>query len=397
MTEPVEALRTLVDAPPSPPEPVAELHRRVEARQRRRRRRRAVLAAVAAVLAVMAVVPLLDRPSDPTTRVLAGPGPSSERIPAPESPSTTAPLEFVAGQPISSRIDFTVPAGWQTLLAVADRMVVATRPLSDADRTLAELARNDTAFTAFPADGVVVVVGNDPVEPKYLLAQDGSTVGPGPPFGLGPEKVLAGGVRVRRGDVPQSGVKIASYAGPSAPAARVAEAETIAAGIRLVRTGDPSVRPPPPPDGSRPGLPMGTLPVPEDGLPEVARAAASGSTVVLVAGRDCAYLRWVDAQRSLPSYQPLAGACGTRQRGTTIEAFGSPVMLRRAPGTVDSMAVIFRAGPDVDQVSVRLADGRRLPGVIGAEGWGVAVGEGRIVSITGVATGGRSLGETFVG
>jgi hypothetical protein len=386
LTEPVEALRTLVAVPPSPAEPVEKLRHRVEVRRRRRTKRRLVLAGLAAVVVVAGMASLVNRPSDSATAVVAGPG-----------PTTTAPLEFVAGQPLGSRIEFTVPAGWDTLLAVADRMIVATRPLAKEDRALAELARDDVAFAAFPPDGVVVVVGNDPVEPKYVMAQDGSMVGPGPAYALGPEKVLPAGVRVRRGDVPQSGVKIAAYAGPSAPAARLAEAETIAASIRLVRTGDPSVRPPPPPVGSRPGLPSGTLPVPEDGLPEVARAAASGSTVVLAAGQDCAYLRWVDAQRFLPGYQPLAGTCGKRPRGTTIETFGSPVPLRRAPGTADSMAVIFRAGTDVRQVSVRLADGRSVQGAVGTDGWGVVAAEGRIVSITGFDGAGRTVGETFVG
>ena len=392
MTEPAERLRTLIDAPPWPPAPVDELRRRVEVRRRRRHRRRAALAGLAAVVAVATVVPLLDRPSDAPTTVVAGPDPAAET-----TTSTTVRLEFVAGQPIRYRIDFQVPPGWQTLFAAGDRMVVATRPLSDSDRTLALLARNDTAFTSFPPDGVVVVVGHDPVEAKYLLAADGSMVGPGPAYDLGPEKVLSGGVRVRRGDVPQSGVKIAAYAGPSAPAARAAEAETIAKGLRLVASGDPSVRPPPPPEGSRPGLPAGTLPVPEAGLPEVARAAASGSTVVLVAGQDCAYLRWVDAQPSLQGYQPLAGACGKRPAGTAIETFGAPVRVMRGPGSVENTVVIFRAGPGVARLTARLADGRMVPASIGTDGWGLVASDGRVVALSGVDTQGRSIPETLTG
>ena len=244
MTEPADGLRTLVDLPASLPEPVEDLRRRVAVRRRRRALGRAAFGAAGAAVAVaaaMAMAPLLDRSPDGLTQVVAGPD---------TAPTTTSPgtLEFVAGQPIRNRLDVTVPSGWETLFALGDRVVLATRQLSESDRALALLARNDVAFSsAFPVDAVVVVVGGGPVEAKYTTGADGAMVAPGPAYALGPERVLAGGVRVRRGDVPQSGVKIAAYAGPSAPATRLAEAETIAAGLRLVKTGDPSVRPPPPP------------------------------------------------------------------------------------------------------------------------------------------------------
>lgn len=360
-----------------------------------------VWASLAGVAAVVAAIPLVDRPSGEPVRVVAGPDTTVPGValtsPAADPTSTTVPIEFVAGRPISYRIAFTAPPGWQTLFSAADHMVVATRPLTDADRALALLARNDSSFSAFPADGVVVVVGNDPLEAKGTMAPDGTMVLPGPAYGLGPEKVLAGGIRVRRGDVPQSGVKIASYAGPSAPADRLREAEAIASGLRLVRTGDPSVRPEPPPPGSRPGLPTGTLPVPESGLPEVARTSASGSTLVLVAGQDCAYLRWADAQTSLPGYQPLAGGCGTRPSGTVIETFGQPVLVMRGPGTQPSTVVIFRTGPNLARFSARLADGRTVNASIGIDGWGLVASDGRIVGVSGVDTQGRAVAETLVG
>jgi hypothetical protein len=137
--------------------------------------------------------------------------------------------------------------------------------------------------------------------------------------------------------------------------------------------------------------------VPERGLPEVARASASGSTLVLVAGQNCSYLRWVDAQTTLPGYQPLAGACGTRPAGTTIEALGSPVLVMRGPGTAPSTVVIFRSGTGVARFSARLADGRTVPASIGADGWGVVASDGRIVAVGGVDTQGRSVPETLVG
>ncbi len=340
------------------------------------------------------VVALTDRSADAPTQLATGTEPAST---AP-GPATTLALEFIAGQPIGTRLDVTVPPGWTKLFAAGERLVVSTRPLSDADRTLALLARNDAAFSSgFPADAVVVVVGGDPVEAKYTTGPDGSQVAPGPAYALGPERVLAGGVRVRRGDVPQSIVKIASYAGPKAPASRLAEAEVIAGGLRLVRTGDPSVHPSPPPPGSRPGLPAGTLPVPETGLPEVARAAASGSTLVLVAGHDCAYLRWVDAQRELPGYQPLAGGCATRQPGTMIETLGQPVPVMRGPGSAPATVVMFRAGTGVARLTARLADGRTVPATTGADGWGLVATEGRVVGLTAIDPQGRSAPEQLVG
>jgi hypothetical protein len=354
------------------------------------------LATAAVVAAGVAAVPLLNRPSDRVQQVVAGPESTVVTTPAEPTP-TTIRREFVAGQPITYRIDVTVPPGWQTLFSRGDHLVVATRPLSDSDRELALLARKDAAFIAFPADGVVVVVGNDPVEPKATLAPDGTVIGPGPAYALGPEQVLAGGVRARRGDVPQSGVKIASYAGRSAPADRLREAETIAAGLRLVMTGDPAVRPDPPPPGSRPGLPAGTLPVPESGLPEVARTAASGSTLVLVAGQDCAYLRWVDAQTSLPSYQPLAGGCAKRPAGTAIETFGQPVLVMRGPDSQPSTVVLMRTGTSVARVTARLADGGTVPASIGLDGWALVASTGRVVAVSGVDVQGRAIPETMVG
>ena len=141
MTEPADGLRTLVDLPALSPEPVEELRRRVGVRRRRRNRGRAALGALAAGVVAIGAVPLLDRSTGTRTQVVAGPGLASP------SPPTTAGHEFVAGQQLGTRLEVTVPPGWQTLLAAGERIVLATRPLSDADRALAELARNDVAFS----------------------------------------------------------------------------------------------------------------------------------------------------------------------------------------------------------------------------------------------------------
>jgi hypothetical protein len=360
---------------------------------------------LAGMAAVVVAVPLVNRSSDEPVRVIAGPDTTIAAtvpevvIPAPaaDATSTTVPFEFVAGQPLGTRLDYQVPAGWQKVFAEGERLLLATRPLSESDRALALLARNDAAFASFPADGVVVAVGGDPTEAKGTMAADGNLVLPGPAYGLGPEKALAGGVRVRRGDVPQSIVRIASYAGPSAPANRLAEAEAIAGGLRLVRTGDPAVRPPPPPVGSRPGMPTGPLPVAEAGLPEVARATASGMTLVLVAGQDCAYLRPLDAKPAEPGYQPLGGACGARPTGSTIAAIGQPIPVMGPPGTERSTVTIFRSGPSIARFTARLADGRMVSATIGTDGWAVISGAGTVVAVRGTDIQGRAVPEQLVG
>ena len=390
MTDPADGLRALTVRPSSPPPPVEALHERVEGRRRRRIRQRMVLAGVAAVVATVALVPLVDQRSDRPTQVVAGPDPAA----APTT--TTLAREFTAGVPSGTRLDFQVPEGWTTLFALGDRMLVATRPLTESDQALALLARDDVSFGAFPADGVVVVVGGDPTQAKYQQRADGSTVAPGPAYGLGDERLLAGGVRVRRGDLPQSGVRIASYAGPAAPASRRGEAEDIAAGLRLVRTGDPSVRPPPPPPGSRPGLPQGTLPVPEAGLPEVARFAAGGSTLVLVAGSNCAYLRWVDAQPELPGHQPLTGGCTPRPSGTGMEDLNGALPVIRVPGMTPSTVVMIRIGTQVREVSARLADGATVAATIGVDGWALVAAPGRIVALTGTDAAGQPVPAVLV-
>jgi hypothetical protein len=55
----------------------------------------------------------------------------------------------------------------------------------------------------------------------------------------------------------------------------------------------------------------------------------------------------------------------------------------------------MRVGSDVRTVSARTADGRTFAAVLGADGWGVAVGPGRIVGLTAVDAAGRQV-EAFV-
>jgi hypothetical protein len=71
LTEPLHALRTLVELPASPPPPVEDLRRRAATRSRRRRLSHAAMAGVAVVLAGVAVVPIVDRSSDAPTQVVA--------------------------------------------------------------------------------------------------------------------------------------------------------------------------------------------------------------------------------------------------------------------------------------------------------------------------------------
>ncbi|HEX7277351.1 MAG TPA: hypothetical protein VF244_08250, partial [Acidimicrobiales bacterium] len=172
--------------------------------------------------------------------------------------------------PLPPRIELQLPAGWQTLLADGERLVVATAPLDDRDLYLAVLARDDAAFTAFPPTAAVFVVGGDRLKAKYVgipptavvtetengleivETDPGSAIGPGPALALGPPTVLGGGVTVRLGDLPKSGSWLAAYIGPQAPATALQEAEAMAASVRILPF-DPALIPPPPP-GSRPGF-----------------------------------------------------------------------------------------------------------------------------------------------
>lgn len=125
------------------------------------------------------------------------------------------------------------------------------------------------------------------------------------------------------------------------------------------------------------------------GLPEVARAPASGSTLVLEAGQDCAYLRWADAQ---PGDRPLAGGCGARTPGHFVETFGPPVLV--GDGLT---AAILHGGPSMARFSARLADGRAVDGSLGTDGWAMVVADGRIVGVSGIDRQGLPVPEWIVG
>jgi hypothetical protein len=366
---------------------VDDLRARVAVRKRLRARRRLMAAGVAVAAMAVVVVPLLDRPDDRPTRVVAGPEPAP-------GATTTVPVGFVPGVPVSSRLEYSVPPGWETVFADSHRLVVATRPLSDRDRELALLGRTDAAFTGLPNDAVVVAVGLDSLEARSGTDWDGTSLDP-KPYAVAEQQALPGGIKVRRGVV-ESGVRVTTYAGGAAPSTRLQEADDLAGGIRRVTTGDPSVRPPPPPPGSTVGLPGGPLPVPEQGLPEVARTGAGSTGLVLVAGQDCAYLRRADAQLDLPAHRPEAGACGARPPGTGIAALGQPVLLMGGPGTEWRSAVILRAGPAVRSVSARTADGRSVAATLGEDGWGMAVSTGRLFLLTAFDAAGRPVAEAFV-
>ncbi|MDQ6615646.1 MAG: hypothetical protein M3083_13125 [Actinomycetota bacterium] len=389
MIDQLETLRTLAERPSSPPEPVSELWRRVDARRRGRRRRRTVLAGVVAVAVFAVVVPMLGRAGGRRINVNAGQG-------------ATPTNQGGKGVPSGTRLDFAVPAGWQTLFAQGTEIVVGTTTLSSSDLALALLARDDAAFEAFPANGVVVVVGLDPVQAKYLTTPSGANIGPGPAYDLGPAQTLTGGVQVRRGDIPQSILRIASYAGPRAPADRLQQAQTIAQGLRLVATGDPSVPGPRPPAGSSIAFPSGPLPVPDNGPPVVAAPPTGGMTLTLTAKSDCGYLHVANAQ------QAIAGACLARPAAPTATVAGRAVLLPGLPPSPASSgggsrpktgtptAVMFRVGTGVHAVTARFTDGGSVAAVIGSDGWGLAVGQGRIFALTGTDWTGRSTPPAFV-
>ena len=384
MIDQLETLRRLTEHPPSPPVPVAELRRRVESRRSRRIRGRGAVVSMVVVVVVAVILPLLSRSGARRVSVGAGPTPTTAK-------STGR------GVPYSTRLDYSIPAGWQTLFDRDDRLVVATQALSASDLALALLARSDVVFNTFPTTAVLVVVGFDPLSAKYGTGPDGKVIDPGPANDLGSEQILTGGVQARHGDIPSSILRIASYAGPAAPADRLQEARAIAQGIRLIATGDPSVPGPPPALGSTVGFPTGPLPVPDNGLPVVATVPVSGLTVTLRAKDNCAYLRLATAQQS------FAGACATRPSGPTLTLAGNANRIEGPPpipGTVaaprSSTAIIFRVGPGVAAVTAHFAEGGTAIAILTADGWGIAAGQGRIFELTGVDDNGGPLAQVVV-
>lgn len=376
------ALETVMDAPPSPPASISELERRVS--HRRRRHRLLGGAAVSAtLLAMVALAPgVLDRGQEEST-VRTG-------------PASDAPIVGRARTP--SRVSVDLPSGWETLYADGDRLVLGTRPLQERDLLLAGLARDDAAFRAFPADGVVVVVGGDPTKAKYVgdpssetrttVVSGGETtevvtingfVGPGPALALGPAKALPGEVTVRLGDVPQSSVSIAAYAGRASTAGAMKEAEAIAATVRLTPQTPAGTPPPPPPPGSRPGFDQGDVGVPAERLQPVASVTVPGAVYTVGAENDCAVVTSTQAE------QPRGGGCASLP-----PAGGAPAVVAvttdqyppAGPGAGTdrwpaTMLVLLRVPSGVDRVTAELVDGRVIEGTVGSDGWALVATDGR--------------------
>lgn len=125
------------------------------------------------------------------------------------------------------------------------------------------------------------------------------------------------------------------------------------------------------------------------GMSEVARASAGGSTLVLQADDDCAYLRWAGAQ---PGDAALAGGCGAPPTTHFVETFGAPVQV-----SGELTAAILHAGPSIARFSVRLADDRTIEGAMGAHGWALVVADGPIVGVSGIDPEGQPVPEWVVG
>lgn len=352
----------LMDAPSTPPPSVSELEGRVS-RRRRRHRLLAGGALAATCLMAAALAPgLLDRGQEEST---VRTGPASE-----------APIVGRARTP--SRVSVDLPPGWQTLYADGDRLVVGTRPLQERDLLLAVLARDDAAFQAFPAEGVVFVVGGDPTKAKYV-ADPASETRPGPALALGPAKVLPGEVRVRLGDVPQSSVWIAAYAGRASAAGAMKEAEAIAATVRLTPQTPAGTPPPPPPPGSRPGFDQGDVGVPAERLQPVASVTVPGAVYTVRAENDCAVVTSNQAE------QPRGGGCGSKPPkggapavvAVTTDQYppaGPASGTERWPAT---MLVLLRVPSGVDRVTAELVDGRVIEGTVGSDGWALVATDGR--------------------
>ena len=118
------------------------------------------------------------------------------------------------------------------------------------------------------------------------------------------------------------------------------------------------------------------------------RAPAGGSTLVLQADQDCAYLRWGDAR---PADPPVAGGCETRARDHSVQTFGPPVVVGGG-----LTAAILSGGPSMARYSARLADGRTVDGSLGAGGWAVVVAGSPVVGVSGIDARGFPVPEWIV-
>ena len=400
MVEVERALRSLAEHPHRPPAPLEDLERRLVARCQRRRHR---VVGVLILLVLVGALPVLVSRRDRPTTVHTGPA---------EQP----PGEVIPDGPKRLRVEAEVPSGWQELFSEGERLVLATRPLSERDLRLALLARDDAVFSTFPPDGVVFVVGGDRLTPKYTFGEvgrsfsngtetvQGGVVGtPGPANALGEEKQLAAGVRVRRGDVPQSGVLLAAYRGANAPSPAMREAEAIAATVRLVPTADPA---PPPPPGSRPGFDSGVPPVADDRLRTVGTADVNGLTLSLDAGDGCAVVR------SGASRQAVAGGCAERPAAgalATVAVTVTPALPAPPPAAGQSgpqpgsvaasqvMIVVVRAGEDARRIKGVLVGGGTIEATPGADGWALFATTARPYLVEAHDSRGRVIAEASVG
>ena len=363
----------------------------------------AVALAVAVAAAAVIVLRLSDSGDDRAT-LRVGPGDSVPIVgSAPSGPPT---------------VEMELQAGWQTLLAEGDKLIVGTRPLGQRDLLLAALARDDAAFFTFPADGAALVVGGDRLKAKYTTDASKATrtvtdgvetvqigldaiVRPGPALGLGPPKIMPAGVMVRLGDVPQSTRILAAYFGPRADAALAQQAEAMAATVRL-RPVDAAAIPPPPP-GSRPGFDSGVPPAGAELRPVVSFSVPGAAYTARAAG-DCAEVV-LDG-----SNQALAGGCSPgRPAGTDVQvaaaAFspGSPPLAPPgqafAPGrgpTPSAIIVLARLGPGARDVVALLVDGREIPAVVGEDGWALVAAGTRPFLLEVRDAGRRAIAQTPV-
>ncbi len=263
------------------------------------------------------------------------------------------------------------------------------------------LASDDAVFTAFPPTAAVFVVGGDRLRAKYVGISPSAVVthtengveivegdpsgfvGPGPARAFGPPTLLAGGVTVRLGDLPQSSSTLAAYLGPQAPESATQEAEAMAATVRL-RPYDRALIPPPPP-GSRPGFDQGGVDTAAEDLAPVASVQAAGLTYTARAGADCGDV--VTGSSSAPLVggcrpQPAtAAAVEVVASGSALgppppppgESYGPGVIVPSGP----MMIVLARVGSDATRVTAVLVDGREVDGTVGTDGWAVVATDGR--------------------
>ena len=382
MTDLEDRLRTLSASSSSAPAPLEQLTSR--AGQLRRRRR--VTEGVSAV-AVVALVAVLG--SNLPLRTTENRPPAVVFDPPPfEPPSSSVP----GGWERTTIGVLTVnhPKAWRVELvdgrdSADPNVVLASRPLTKRDAELALLARRDSRFSAaFPAEGVVFVVGGDrfvaPPSPAGAL---------GDPRKLPRPSGYTGDIVARTGRVELSILHLAAYIGPDAPREDAAALDGVAKSVHQgAATAVDRDRGPLRVSGS--GLLGGNGIDPENPIftePWTAqlRLRLDDDEIIAVRTKGDCFAVTMENVVETRNLNVLHRYCGRMPGAAMLEAANGTV----DPGTQavgepgEWHLVVVRLGDRVASVQVQLA-GRGTVRKEHGHGWFMALSRGRIFRLTGL-------------